>query len=189
MVYLGIGADIGLSSSEADVLKDIGECLALAGWALRTGGRSDVEDKLLDGASLVDRTKTEVITPTPYYRHYTPLTTGVNPVTQLDEKIQSKALSMLVASPDKLSYKSIQQRIMLSTAGALIFGPKLNTPVRFAITWIRNEDSQNRLKSLDSPIYSTLADREIPIFNLGKQEHMTRIESFVKAQMKRVASF
>lgn len=189
MVYLGIGADIGLSSSEADVLKDIGKSLALAGWALRTGGRSDVEDQLINGASLVDKINTEVITPTPYFRHHTPLTPGLHPVTQLDEKIQSRAISMLVASPDKLSYKSIHQRIILSTAGALIFGPKLNTPVRFAITWIRSDGCQNRLKSLDSPIYSTLAERQIPIFNLGNQEHRSRIESFVNATIKRAASF
>lgn len=189
MIYLGIAADIGLSESEARILKNIGESLAHAGWILRTGGRSDFEDSMLDGASSVDKYRTELITPTPYFRHYTPSSAGVQPVTQLNERVQSRALSMLVASPEKLSYKSIHQKIVLSTAGTLVFGPQLNTPVRFAITWLRDDDRQSKLKSPDSPIYSTLEDRNIPIFNLGRHEHRTRIEAFVNTSMSRAESF
>lgn len=189
MKYLGVGAGIDLSKSESQKLVELGECLALCGWQLRCGGRSEMEDKLLEGARLVSSIQPEVILPFPYYRHYGPASKGVKVFSSQPEKVQNQAMSMLNAPSELLSYRSLHQKVVLASGAALAFGCELKTPVRFAVTWIRNLDKRSFYRNQEAPIFHTLENRGIPVFNLGNPEHRARVENFISSTMQKAANF
>ncbi|MEG3765037.1 hypothetical protein [Alteromonas sp. 14N.309.X.WAT.G.H12] len=184
MLYLGIGTGINLSHAESQKLIELGECLALCGWKLRCGGRSEVEDKLVEGARRVPEIEPEIILPFPYYRHYDPSVNGVSIFSFLPEKMQHKALSMLDAPSELLIYKSRHQKVMLASGASLAFGLSLNTPVRFALTWVRNLQKRNLHLNQGASIFYTLENRGIPVFNLADPESQARINKFIDSTLK-----
>jgi hypothetical protein len=189
VIYLSIGQEMPLSENEKKTLVSLGECLSIGGWSLRTGGRNQTDDCLLEGAKRNSAASIEVYTPTPHYRHHKTQSGFVYSLESFPFQTQERAITLLEAPSELLSFRSIHEKRVLTTNSALVFGKDLNHPVRFALTWLRNEDPKCLLKSENSVIFSTLKSRGIPIFNLGNQDHKRRVDSFIENNLKRVSSF
>jgi hypothetical protein len=189
MKYLSVGQEISLRDHEKRTLEELGECLSHAGWSLRSAGKSIVDDCILTGARKNADALYEVLVPAPHYRSFKKGDPFVLSADAFPFLTQERAISMLEAPSEHVSFRSPYEKKFLITAAALAFGADLKSPTRFALTWLRDNDPKALLKTEDVALFYTLKSRGIPVFNLGNQEHRIRIDTFIEASLKRASSF
>lgn len=200
MWYTAVGSLRHLSEKDRAFLGRLGRALSLSGFKVRTGGRGIVDDVLRMSSKELGGTS-EVITPFPLYRDYDAFKDAeVFSYSDFEpaNKELSKKIMHEVRAVEKIT--SEMHLNLVNSSPAILFGPNLNAPSRFLITWqndvfspdVANDDIPSKESALfstqESPIFKLAIKKRIPIFNIANPLHRKRIDNFIDSVKTQTAS-
>lgn len=183
MVYIKHYAGIGSRKTPDKVLgimRQLGSKLAIDGYCLRSGGADGADTAFEKGAISVEGSK-EIYLPSKRFNKRN----GSNDYIVLDN-MYNKDEAMEIAKNyhpkfDSLSYfvKCLMTRNVYQ-----ILGKNLDTPSKFVVCWTPDGCSNKKERSIKTggtgQAIAIASDYNVPVFNLHKKDHLTKIEKYLK---------